>query len=97
MDNDREKREVNAETIEIYRHCSQGGSLHRIEGSKMTDDEVLINNLDISKLEERDQQQVAGYFEPLELIAESYRDIDITENNLKHLHNILLKHSKKDG
>ena len=75
------------------------GASTRIEGSKMTDDEVevLINNLDISKLEERDQQEVAGYFKALELIAESYRDIDITESNLKHLHNILMKHSEKDA
>ena len=75
------------------------GASTRIEGSKMTDDEVevLINNLDISKLEERDQQEVAGYFETLELIAESFRDIEITENNLKHLHNILMKHSEKDA
>ncbi|HZK62968.1 MAG TPA: Fic family protein, partial [Puia sp.] len=74
------------------------GASTRIEGSKMTDDEVenLINNLSISKLEERDQQEVAGYFEALELIAGSYRDIEITESNLKHLHNILLKHSDKD-
>ena len=75
------------------------GASTRIEGSRMTDDEVsvLINNLSISKLEERDQQEVAGYFEALELIAESFRDIEITENNLKHLHNTLMKHSEKDG
>lgn len=74
------------------------GASTRIEGSKMTNDEVqvLINNLAISKLEERDQQEVAGYFETLELISESFRDIDITENNLKHLHNCLMKHSEKD-
>lgn len=75
------------------------GASTRIEGSKMTDDEVevLIKNLSISKLEERDQQEVAGYFATMELIAESFRDIEITENNLKHLHNILMKHSEKDA
>jgi Fic family protein len=75
------------------------GASTRIEGSKMTDEEVevLIKNLAISKLEERDQQEVAGYFETLELIAESFRDIEITENNLKHLHNVLMKHSEKDA
>jgi Fic family protein len=75
------------------------GASTRIEGSRMTDDEVevLISNLAISKLEERDQQEVAGYFEALELIAESFRDMEITENNLKHLHNTLMKHSEKDG
>jgi Fic family protein len=75
------------------------GASTRIEGSKMTDDEVeaLIKNLEISKLEERDQQEVAGYFEVLDLISESFRDIEITENNLKHLHNLLMKYSAKDA
>lgn len=74
------------------------GSSTRIEGSKMTDAEVevLLNNLSISKLEERDQQEVVGYFETLDIIAESYKNIDITENNIKMLHNVLMKHSEKD-
>lgn len=74
------------------------GASTRIEGSKLTDDEVtiLIKNLDISKLQERDQQEVVGYFETLDIIAESYRDIDITENNLQHLHHILMRYSEKD-
>src|ERR1700693_2317057 len=44
------------------------GASTRIEGSKMTDDEVglLIKNLEIAKLEERDQQEVAGYFKTLD-------------------------------
>ena len=75
------------------------GASTRIEGSKMTDDEVevLIKNLTISKLEERDQQEVAGYYETLEQVAESFRDIELTENNLKHLHNLLMKYSEKDA
>lgn len=75
------------------------GASTRIEGSKMTDDEVeaLIKNLEISKLEERDQQEVVGYFNVLDLISESFRDIEVTENNLKHLHNLLMKYSEKDA
>lgn len=74
------------------------GASTRIEGSKMTDDEVeiLIKNLEVSKLEERDQQEVAGYFQTLDVISESFRDIEITESNLQFLHNILMKHSEKD-
>ncbi len=74
------------------------GASTRIEGSKMTDDEVkvLLDNLKVSKLEERDQQEVAGYFEALDAIAESYNDIEITENAIKGLHNILLRYSQKD-
>jgi Fic family protein len=58
--------------------------------------EVLIDKLKISKLEERDEQEVAGYFEALDTIAESYKDIDITEGNLKNLHKILMGHCEKD-
>lgn len=74
------------------------GASTRIEGSKMTDAEVevLIDKLKVSKLEERDEQEVAGYFEALDTITTSYKDIDITEGNLKNLHKILMSHSEKD-
>lgn len=75
------------------------GASTRIEGSKMTNEEVesLLNNLKMSKLEERDQQEVVGYFEVLDLIGEVYEDIHITESDIKNLHNMLLKHSEKDA
>jgi Fic family protein len=74
------------------------GASTRIEGSKMSDEEVevLLREIDITKIVDRDSQEVVGYFETLDLISESYEDIPITESSLKHLHNILLKHSKKD-
>ncbi len=67
------------------------GASTRIEGSKMSDEEVdhLLKKIDISKLEDRDEQEVVGYFETLDIISESYKDIEITENNIKNLHNIL--------
>ena len=75
------------------------GASTRIEGSKMSDDEVevLIRKLSVSKLEERDAQEVAGYFEAMDTIAENYQEITITESNIKNLHNILCKHSEKDA
>ncbi|GAA3947906.1 Fic family protein [Hymenobacter algoricola] len=74
------------------------GASTRIEGSRMSDEEVdvLLRNTDISKLEDRDAQEVVGYFQVLDLISESYADIDITENSLKGLHNQLLRFSDKD-
>ena len=77
---------------------SSVGASTRIEGSKMTDAEVkvLIEKLQISKLEERDEQEVAGYYEALDTIEESYKGIEITEGNLKNLHKILMSHSEKD-
>lgn len=75
------------------------GASTRIEGSKMSNEEVevLLQNIDITKLEDRDSQEVVGYFDTLDIISESYEDIHITESSLKNLHNILLKHSEKDG
>ena len=75
------------------------GASTRIEGSKMSDEEVkvLIENLKSSRLEDRDAQEVAGYYETLNIIAESYRDISITENAIKSLHNTLMRHNEKDA
>lgn len=75
------------------------GASTRIEGSKMSNEEVdvLLSDLTIDKLEDRDSQEVAGYFEVFDLIAESHDSIDITEISLKTLHNKLLKYSTKDG
>ncbi len=74
------------------------GASTRIEGSNMTDDEVavLIGKISVSKLEDRDQQEVLGYFEALDTISEQYPNIDITENQIKNLHKVLLKYSEKD-
>lgn len=75
------------------------GASTRIEGSKMNDEEVkvLIENLKPSNLEDRDAQEVAGYFETLSIISESYRDISLSENAIKGLHNTLMRHSDKDA
>jgi Fic family protein len=74
------------------------GASTRIEGSKMSNEEVkvLLDDIDITKIEDRDAQEVVGYFDVLDLISENYQEIEITESNLKNLHNILLKHSDKD-
>lgn len=75
------------------------GASTRIEGSKMTDEAVkeLLSNINISKIEDRDSQEVVGYFNVLDKISDSFREIDLTENNLKSLHNQLLKYSTKDA
>jgi Fic family protein len=75
------------------------GSSTRIEGSKLTDREVekLLSNLAIQAFETRDEQEVAGYAELMDLVFNSWRDIPFNENYLKQLHQILLRHSQKDA
>jgi len=46
--------------------------------------------------ETRDEQEVAGYAETMELVFQSWSDITVTENHIKQLHRDLLKHSVKD-
>jgi Fic family protein len=74
------------------------GASNRIEGNKMSDEEieVLLKKIDITKLSDRDSQEVVGYFEVLDLISESYENVNLTENNIKSLHNSLMKYSAKD-
>ena len=74
------------------------GASTRIEGSKMSDEEVnvLLQAIDITKLEDRDSQEVVGYFNTLDIISESFSNIEITESSIKNLHNILMKFSQKD-
>lgn len=74
------------------------GSSTRIEGSKLTDREVdeLLSNLEINKFDSRDEQEVAGYAQTMEMIFHAYEDIHITENHLKQLHRDLLRYSQKD-
>ena len=74
------------------------GSSTRIEGSKMSDNEVkaLIEKIDISHFEDRDSQEVAGYFNVLSLLIESPKAISLSKNDIKNLHNQLLRFSEKD-
>jgi len=70
----------------------------RIEGSKLTDMEVetLLSNVRSTSFKTRDEQEVAGYAEAMNLIFQAYADMRITENHIRQLHQILLKHSSKD-
>jgi len=74
------------------------GASTRIEGSKLSNQEVatVLKNIDITRIEDRDSQEVIGYYEVLDLIYESFAEITISESEIKNLHNSLLKYSNKD-
>lgn len=75
------------------------GSSTRIEGSKLSDREVerLLSNLQIKTFTTRDEQEVAGYAEVMELVFSSWQHISLTENHIKQLHRDLLVYSEKDA
>ena len=63
------------------------GSSTRIEGSKLTDREVekLLSNLAIQTFETRDEQEVAGYAELMDLVLSSWKDIPFNETRGRHV------------
>lgn len=74
------------------------GSSTRIEGSLLTDDEVekLLSGVQLTSFRERDQQEVSGYADLMEMVFTSWEEISLSENQIKQLHRILLKLSTKD-
>lgn len=75
------------------------GSSTRIEGAQLSDTQVneLLSHIDRKSFQSRDEEEVAGYAEVMELAFDSAEDITITENHIKQMHSILLKYSSKDS
>ena len=74
------------------------GSSTRIEGSKLSDAEVekLLSGMETKSFASRDEQEVAGYADAMDMIFDSHDAITLTENHIKQLHGVLLKYSTKD-
>ena len=75
------------------------GSSTRIEGAKLSDREVeeLLTAIHLAHLRSRDEEEVTGYAECMELVFESYAVIPVDENHIKQLHQVLLKYATKDA
>lgn len=74
------------------------GSSNRIEGNKLSDKQVeeLLSRINKKSFASRDEEEVAGYADVMNLIFDDYEVIPLSENYIKQLHSILLKYSKKD-
>lgn len=74
------------------------GASNRIEGNQLTDKEIekLYKNNHIRKLYTRDEQEVLGYLETLELIFNRFSYIPMKESTVLQLHRDMLKYSEKD-
>jgi len=75
------------------------GASTRIEGSRMSDDEVarLIAGLKSIPPKGRDAEEVAGYADLLGRIFDNWKTFKITEGQILHFHKILLNFSQKDS
>lgn len=74
------------------------GSSTRIEGASLSDQQIaaLLSELNTQSFRSRDEEEVAGYAEAMDVIFENWRNIPLTENHIKQLHGTLLKYSRKD-
>jgi Fic family protein len=74
------------------------GSSTRIEGVTLSNGEIedLLSNINHQSFQTRDEEEVAGYADAMELVFSSFADIPLTENHIRQLHKVLLKYSSKD-
>lgn len=74
------------------------GSSNRIEGNRMSDDEVekLYKKLRIQQFKSRDEQEIAGYIQCLESVFHHSDDMPIRESFILSLHDKMLTYSDKD-
>lgn len=77
---------------------TSAGASTRIEGSQLADKDVerLLKGLHVSKLKDRDSQEVAGYAEVIQEVFDSYRNIPFSEGLILQFHGMLLRYSEKD-
>lgn len=74
------------------------GASTRIEGAKLSDEDVekMLRGISIQKFSNRDEQEARGYFELLQNVFDSWKDLHFNESLIKHFHKELLKYVEKD-
>lgn len=92
---------MSPERMQRLRHVATVESVAsstRIEGARLTDTQVetLLSNLTSVSFKTRDEQEVAGYAEAMDIIFQAFDELRLTENHIRQLHQTLLRHSVKD-
>jgi len=77
---------------------TSSASSARIEGAKMTDQEVehFLRGIKQKIPKNRDEEEVAGYADLLGRIFDNYKSLKISESRILELHKIMLAFSQKD-
>lgn len=97
----RKLRELRAERLSDLRQITtieSAGSSTRIEGAELSDAEVaqVLSGVSLDSFRSRDESEVRGYGELLQLIFDHYAHIPLEERYILQLHGTLLKYSKAD-
>jgi Fic family protein len=98
----RKLREIHPERLAALRQVTtieSVASSTRIEGAELSDVEVarVLQGIHFDSFRARDEEEVRGYADLLALIFESFEALSFTENHLKQLHGVMLKHSSRDA
>ncbi len=74
------------------------GASTRIEGAKLSDEDIekMMRGLSVQKFTDRDVQEVKGYYELLNNVFDSWKNLKFNESIIKHFHKELLKYVEKD-
>ncbi len=77
---------------------TSSASSTRIEGAKMTDQEVerFLRGIKQKTPKSRDEEEVSGYADLLGRIFDNHKSLKISESGILELHKIMLAFSKKD-
>ena len=69
------------------------GASNRIEGNILNDEEVenIYKNISKQEFSSRDENDVKGYLESLEIIFENYNEIKLSESNILHFHKKIIE------
>lgn len=71
---------------------TSAGASTRIEGAKLTDDEISkkLEGLKIKKIHDRDEAEVAGYIDCKKYIFDFYQELSVTEHTIRSLHQMMM-------
>src|SRR3989344_2295222 len=74
------------------------GASTRIEGARMTDEEIarFLRGIKTKTPRSRDEQEVAGYADLIGKVFDNWRTLKLSENWILQFHSILLHFSQKD-
>ncbi len=74
------------------------GASTRIEGAEVSDAEVeqILKGIKIDSFRARDEAEVRGYGDLLNLVFSEWRTLPLTENYVKQMHRIMLQHWEPD-
>lgn len=71
---------------------TSAGASTRIEGAKLSDEEILkrLSGLKIRTIRDRDEAEVAGYIDCKKYIFDHHQDLALTEHTIRSLHQMMM-------